>query len=45
MNHQIIEQLARQKIHDQIHRNDRAGIRRSARLMAREIRASRRHAR
>ncbi|WP_347351911.1 hypothetical protein [Intrasporangium sp.] len=41
--HQL-ELLARDRIDQRIHRRDRSGIRRSARLIALEIRRSRRHA-
>ena len=36
--------LARERIDERIHRRDRSGYRRGARLIAQEIRASRRHA-
>lgn len=38
-----IEMLARDRIEQRSHRGNRSGIRRSARLIAQEIRASRRH--
>lgn len=44
MDHNL-EQLARHRIEERAQRNSRSGIRRSARLIALEIRASRRHAR
>ncbi len=44
MNHQI-EQLARHRIDQLIHRDDRRGLRRSARLIALDIRARRQHER
>jgi hypothetical protein len=40
-----LEQLARHRIEERAQRNSRGGIRRSARLIALDIRASRRHAR
>lgn len=43
MNHQL-EQLARHRIDQQTRLSERSGIRRSARLIAQEIRAGRRHA-
>lgn len=43
--HQHLEQIARHRIEEQIRRSDRNGIRRSARLINLEIRASRRHRR
>ncbi|HET8595854.1 MAG TPA: hypothetical protein VFM07_11450 [Intrasporangium sp.] len=39
-----LELLARDRIEQRIHRRDRSGIRRSARLISQEIRRSRRHA-
>ena len=38
-----LEMLARDRINERSQRQDRRGIRRSARLIAQEIRASRRH--
>ncbi|WP_353511122.1 hypothetical protein [Intrasporangium sp.] len=38
-----LELLARDRIRDRVQRQDRSGIRRSARLIALEIRASRRN--
>jgi hypothetical protein len=38
-----IEMLARERIEQRSHRENRSGIRRSARLIAQEIRAGRRH--
>lgn len=38
-----LEMLARERIAQRTRRQDRSGIRRSARLIAQEIRASRRH--
>jgi hypothetical protein len=43
VNHPL-EQLARQRIDQHVRRTDRRGLRRSARLIALDIRASRRHA-
>jgi hypothetical protein len=43
VNHHHLEQLARQRIDQHTHRGERSGIRRSARLIAQQIRASRRH--
>ena len=40
-----LEMLARDRIHQRQRRQDRSGIRRGARLIAQEIRSSRRHAR
>lgn len=39
-----IEMLARDRIEQRIRRRDHSGVRRSARLIAQEIRRSRRHA-
>ena len=39
----LLEMLARERIQERSHRKDRSGSRRSARLIAQEIRASRRH--
>jgi hypothetical protein len=39
-----LEMLARDRIEQRIHRRDRSGVRRSARLISQEIRRSRRHA-
>ncbi len=38
-----LEQLARERIHQRTHRDSRSGIRRSARLIAQEIRSQRAH--
>ncbi len=38
-----LEMLARERIHQRSHREGRSGIRRSARLIAQEIRSQRRH--
>jgi hypothetical protein len=38
-----LEMLARNQIRERSQRQDRSGIRRSARLIAQQIRASRRH--
>ena len=38
-----LEMLARERINQRSHRQDRSGIRRSARLIAQEIRSGRRH--
>jgi hypothetical protein len=38
-----LEMLARDRIRELSHRRDRSGIRRSARLIAQQMRASRRH--
>ena len=38
-----LEMLARNQIQERSHRQERSGIRRSARLIAQQIRASRRH--
>lgn len=39
-----LEMLARERIHERSHRRERTGIRRSARLIAQEIRSGRQHA-
>ncbi len=43
--YQHLEQIARDRIAEHVRRTDRSGIRRSARLINLEIRASRRHSR